>query len=859
MDIRNVCGNSGTSGQRVPAPIACSPQVTYVPATLVGRPRKLPVDHRRSPCHFYAAPIVSLSAKPVLHPSVRQLLLPALGIAAFLAASTPAVAQQPTFHGRKGQTTATIPRLDATAVIDGVIDDAPWKEAALLTGFSAYLPIDGQAAHDSTEVYVWYSQTDIYVAARAFETHGPVHATLAARDKIDMDDHIQILIDPFNDRRRAFVFDVNPLGVQADGVRTEGFSPPQARGQTFGSNPPAFIDLSADLVFESKARLTETGYEIEMRIPMKSIRFQGNNEQTWAFQVVRFVQHSGYQQTWTQARRGAASFLVQSGTMKGIRDVKRDQVIELNPELTESLNGAAGTRGWAYDSKPNLGGNIRWRVIPNLTINATARPDFSQVEADAAQVAGDTRFALFFPERRPFFIDGSEQFDAPNNLIYTRRIQQPDAAVKASGRFGKTSVAYLGALDDQLASSSGRDRPVFNILRLRQDILGASTLGLSLTDRTEGEAFSRVAVMDTRVIFRKAYSFNFTGGGSSRRTAANAPIENAPFWDLGINRTGLRYGLRYTFTGRSEAFEAASGFVPRSDFVNATAFNRFSWFGKPGDLIESYLIRQGAEWLFLYDGFQNRSRVQETKYQAENVFNLRGGWVVSITPVVEQFRFDARQYANYRVRSTAGPTSGSPAADLPFVTGPRTTTAVVLLRVQTPQYERWTGRFTSFAGRDIEFFETTSARRFDVTAEVDVRPTDQIRVNASYLFSQYTRQDETTLSRANVPRLRLEYQINRALFLRFVGQYDNRWRDALRDPTTGFPIAIDDNGTAVQSVRSDTRDLRVDWLINFVPSPGTVVFFGYGSSLTEPDAFRFRALERVRDGFFLKLSYLLRR
>ncbi len=745
-------------------------------------------------------------------------------------------------------------------MIDGVIDDAVWKDAALLTGFSAYLPIDGQAAHDSTEVYLWYTDTDIYVAARAFETHGPVHATLAARDRIDMDDHIQILIDPFNDRRRAFVFDVNPLGVQADGMRTEGFTPPQARGQTFGSNPPAFIDLSPDLVFESKARLTDFGYEIEMRIPLKSIRFQGNNEQTWAFQVVRFVQHSGYQQTWTQARRGAASFLVQSGTLTGIQDVRRDQVIELNPELTESLNGAPGTEGWSYDSKPNFGGNIRWRVIPNLTINATARPDFSQVEADAAQVAGDTRFALFFPERRPFFIDGIEQFDAPNNLIYTRRIQQPDAAVKATGRFGRTSVAYMGALDDQTTSATGRDRPMFNILRLRQDISSASTLGFSLTDRTEGSAFSRVAAVDTRVIFRKAYTFNFSGGGSSRQVAANAPTENAPFWDLGMNRTGLRYGLRYTFSGRAPEFEALSGFVPRSDFVNATAFNRFSWFNKPGDFIESYLIRQGAEWLWLYDGFQNRSQVQESKYQAENVFNIRGGWVVSVTPVVEQFRFDPRQYSNYRLlrpRGTGG--NAAPFDTLAFATGERTTTAVLLLRVQTPQYERWTGRFTSFAGRDIEFFETTSARRFDVTTEVDVRPSDQIRVNASYLFSQYTRQDETTLSRANVPRLRLEYQINRALFLRFVGQYDNRWRDALRDPETGYPIALASNSAYAISTRRDTRDLRVDWLFNFVPSPGTVVFFGYGSSLTEPDAFRFRQLERVRDGFFLKLSYLLRR
>ncbi|MBL8959027.1 MAG: carbohydrate binding family 9 domain-containing protein, partial [Gemmatimonadetes bacterium] len=334
---------------------------------------------------------------------------------ATVALTTGLDAQVRTYHGRNRQTVAELPRLDEAPTIDGVLDDAVWSRAVLLTGFSAYLPLDDRPAADSTDVLVYYSSSHVYFAVRAFETHGAVHATLAARDKIDMDDYIQILLDPFNDRRRAFVFGINPLGAQADGVRTEGFNPPQPRGQTFGGNPPAFIDLSPDLVFESKGRLTDAGYEIEVAIPLKSIRFQGSNTQQWAVQVLRFVQHSGYQQTWTPARRGAASFLVQSGTLTGLHDLRREAVIELNPELTESYNGAypSGSTDFAYTSTPNVGGNVRWRIVPNLTFNATVRPDFSQVEADAAQVPGDTRFALFFPERRPFFIDGIEQFDAP--------------------------------------------------------------------------------------------------------------------------------------------------------------------------------------------------------------------------------------------------------------------------------------------------------------------------------------------------------------------------------------------------------------------------------------------------------------
>jgi hypothetical protein len=771
-------------------------------------------------------------------------------------------AQVRTYHGRNRQTVAELPRLDEAPAIDGVIDDAAWGRAVLLTGFSAYLPLDDRPAADSTEVLVYYSASHIYFAVRAFERHGSVHATLAARDKIEMDDYIQILLDPFNDRRRAFVFGINPVGAQADGVRTEGFTPPQPRGQTFGGNPPAFIDLSPDLVFESKGRLTDAGYELEVAIPFKSIRFQGSNEQDWAVQVLRFVQHSGYQQTWTPARRGAASFLVQSGTFTGLHDLRRDAVVELNPELTESYNGSspAGATDFSYTSTPNLGGNVRWRIIPNLTLNATVRPDFSQVEADAAQVPGDTRFALFFPERRPFFIDGIEQFDAPNNLIYTRRILQPDFASKLTGRFGRTSLAWMGALDDSKASASGKDQPLFNIVRLRRDILQASTAGLTFTDRTEREGFSRVAMADTRIVFKGAYAFNASLGGSATRPTIGGETRSSPFWEVGLNRSGLRYGMRYVFTGVDSSFEAASGFVPRRDFVSAAAYNRFSWYGKPGDLIESYLIRQGFDMLWLFDRFWDGKAVQETKIQAENVFNIRGGWVLSVTPVRETFLFDPRTYARYRVvRERIG--LQRPLVDtLPFQPSPRTPTAIVLLRLNTPQFERWTGRFTGFVGRDIEFFETSTARRIDLTSELDFRPTDQMRVNASYLYSHYTRsRDGTTLSRAMVPRVRLEYQVSRALFLRFVGQYDNRVRDALRDPVNDFPIAIWNGSTFARAGKTATRDFRVDWLLNFVPSPGTVFFAGYGSSLTEDDAFRFRDLRRVRDGVFVKMSYLFRR
>jgi hypothetical protein len=768
-----------------------------------------------------------------------------------------AAMSQGVHHGRNGELQAKVPANAGTIVIDGVLDEAPWQSATRLTGFSSYLPFDGRPAQDSTDIFVWFSPSAVYFGIRAYETHGSVHATLAARDRIDSDDYIQLLIDPFNDRRRAFVFGVNPLGVQADGTRTDGGGSggPNSRGTTFGGNPPANVDLSTDFVFDSKGHVTEFGYEVEVRIPLTSIRFQGTDPQDWAFQVIRFVQHSGYQQTWTPARRGAQSLIVQSGTLRGFTGLRRDQVVELNPEFTSLRSGLRTdvdptdviTEGWSTSTDLSLGGNLRWRLAPNLTLNATVRPDFSQVEADAAQVPGDARFALFFPEKRPFFVDGIEQFETPDLLIYTRRIVQPDAAVKLSGKLGRTSLALMSALDSRDASSSGSDRPLYNLLRVRRDISTASTMGFTITDREEGDRFNRVVGADTRVLFRREYSVNANVAGSWTRTAG--VTQAAPSWNVSFNRTGLRVGQLYSFGGIDSAFTAAGGFVPRTDLVRGAFYNRYSFYGRPGSFLESWLIRQGLDGLWLFDKFWNGSSVQETKFQLENVLNIRGGWVVSVTPVTESFLFDPRRYATYSVESSGGTDT------VAFRASPRTQALYGLIRIATPQYSLFSGRFSTFIGRDVDFFETAAAHRTDVTADIEFRPSDQLRLTTSYLYSRITRwRDNSLLSSASVPRLKVEYQLSRPLFLRFVGQYDNRHRDALRDPSSNQPLLVN----SALAARQDTRDFRVDWLVSYLPSPGTVLFAGYGASLWEPDAFRFRDMERVRDGFFLKLSYVFR-
>src|SRR6185437_13802481 len=323
------------------------------------------------------------------------------------------------YDGRSHQLDVAPPRIDSTIVVDGVLDEAVWRRAARLKGFSEYRPVDGSAATDSTEVLVWYSSDAIYFGIRAFEPHGNVvRATLPDRDNIDSDDNIQILLDTYSDHRRAFMFAVNPLGVQEDGVRSEGQDAGAAGG---GSGPNArfdgTIDLNPDFVWESRGHVTPWGYAIEVRIPFRSLRFQNLDPQTWGIQIVREVQHSGYEDTWTPTVRANASFLIQAGRLVGLTHLHRGLVMDVIPEATTKVTGDSVNGAYRYSTTPALGGTIFWGVTNGLGLSATAHPDFSQVEADVAQVTLNQRFALFFPEKRPFFLEGLEQYDTPNRLI----------------------------------------------------------------------------------------------------------------------------------------------------------------------------------------------------------------------------------------------------------------------------------------------------------------------------------------------------------------------------------------------------------------------------------------------------------
>ena len=760
--------------------------------------------------------------------------------------------------GIAGSTAVRAPRVDTTLTIDGALDEGVWRCAAVLTGFSQYSPADGRAAEDSTHVLVWYSGTAIHFGVRAFAPAGTVRATLADRDRISNDDNVQILLDTFDDRRRAFMFAVNPLGVQTDGIRAElaGFFGGGPGGGGFNRATLGSADLSQDYIWQSKGRLTDWGYEVELRVPFKSLRFQGSDVQAWGIQVVRQTQRNNFQDTWTPALRGAASFLAQSGKLTGLTELHRGLVLDVTPVVTSLTTGRpTPEEGWTYGQDWELGGDVRWGVLPNITLNATANPDFSQVEADVGQIPGDVRFSLFFPELRPFFVESSEQFESPNRLVYTRQIVQPQAALKATGKVKGHDLAFLSALDARAASAGGDDTPWFNILRVRRDVAQNSNIGFTYTDRAEGSDWNRVASVDSRLVLKRLYAVELQAAGSM--TELDGERRGGPLFTAVYDRTGRSFGFRYDLTGIHPEFETRSGFVNRTDFVRPQINNRYTYFGKRGARLEQVVNFLSLQGLWTWDEFWHGDQVLEARASLNSTFTIRGGWSASINPAVDGTRFDPRRYETYAVEQDLG---GGVLDTVAFAVGARQATPGLSMRVSTPQYQKFGGSASVTLGQTAEFFETDEVDRFDVDLRADWRPTTQVRVSALYLHQRFDRaRDGTRFSTQNVPRLRVEYQLNRAIFFRFVGQYENRERDALRDPASeGRILTRGADGVYRAAGEQNANTMRVDWLFSYVPVPGRVLYIGYGSSLREDDAFTFSEMQRTSDALFVKFSWLYR-
>ncbi|MDP7060837.1 MAG: DUF5916 domain-containing protein, partial [Candidatus Marinimicrobia bacterium] len=676
------------------------------------------------------------------------------------------------------------------------------------------------------------------------EIHGEVRSTLADRDNLENDDYLILILDTYDDKRSAFAFAVNPLGQQSDGTIMDHPSVGRNSSLTFR------LDPNPDYIFSSKGVLTEEGFTVEIKIPFKSLRYQRADTQHWGFNVLRHVQHSNYRSTLFNTQLGVASFLAQTGKLINISGIKRDRVFEINPEIRGSMARPADYKNFDSETTDPVGFNVRYGWSSNVGINATVNPDFSQIEADVAQINYDPRRALFFPEKRPFFLDGIERFQTPTRLIYTRRIFNPVAAGKIAGKFGANTIGFISAADNSGPSLSKMDPSYVNALRLKRDLSDQNHIGLVFTYKTHDNWSNRVFAVDGRFVAKDTYTFRAQGGFSQTNDKeVNGAF--APMWDIAANASSRKWSSSFSFKGYHSDFNPAVGFIERGDYVTVSTGPTRRFYGKTGTFIEklSLSLRVMGNWD--YNGFMNGSHPDDRRLYPSFALQFRGGWRLTNFTWIEKFGYPENFFTNYYIKTLSG--------YVPYQGTPELANYGIMLELSTPQLDRISATLKYGFGRDPNYEEWAPGNIYLVESKIKWNPTDQIRMSLRYNQQQnYRSSDGSLVSESRTPRVKIEYQITPTIFLRGVVQYTAKFRDNLRDNSrTELPIYFkDSDGQHIPALSETNNNIEADFLFSYRPMPGTLVFFGYGSALTEPNQFRFKSMARQSDGFFLKVSYL---
>ncbi len=428
----------------------------------------------------------------------------------------------------------------------------------------------------------------------------------------------------------------------------------------------------------------------------------------------------------------------------------------------------------------------------------------------------------------------------PNTLVYTRTIVQPSAAVKLTEKIGRADVAALSAVDQGAVTPNG-DKPLVDIVRLRQNFGEQSLVGMLYSDRVGGGRENRALGGDTKIVFGEKYFAQFQAAESMTRV--NGATTSGPMWEAVLDGTGRSFGFHYNVLGIHKNFQTDNGFVPRVDQVAPNISNRVTWYGPQGAVLERLQLFGTLSGVWGYDDFFAAKSILEDHASVSASALLRGGWNLGYTPRISSYGFRSQDYA-----------------DLPgFVPSARTETFTHNFTLSTPIWRRFDASVGTTLGNDVDFDETSRVERTDYNAAIDVRPTDRLRINATYVASAFDRHGTNIRSmETRIPRIKLEYQIARPIFVRVVSQYTAASRAALVDPRTGEVLNVATSGVTAPSTASNSNVLRTDWLFSYRPTPGTVFFLGYGGSLSEADPLAFRELTRTNDSFFVKGSYLFR-
>jgi hypothetical protein len=501
-------------------------------------------------------------------------------------------------HAQEGvQPTAEAKRIAQSPVVDGRLDDPVWQTAKPITTFRQKDPAEGELSTELTEVRIVYDDAQLYIGARVIDSEpDQIRATELRRDNtLESDDSFAVILDTYHDHRNAFMFRINPRGTRFDAlVRNES----------------RFLVANWDEQWTAAAVLTETGWSAEIAIPFKILRFSTAENQVWGLNFERVVKRKNEFAYWAGWNRNYEfTDISQSGHLVGISDIRQAERIRIRPYIVSGVESFKALAKPRHRLVREIGiDDLKFSLTSNLTADATLNPDFAQTEADTQQI-NLTRFSLFFPEKRQFFIEGSDSFrmtvggphfgPPPLEVFYSRKIGLSDAGepiplVGGGKMTGKAAGFDVGLLSVQSGGYSGGEGENFSVGRIRKEVLGRSYIGAIFTNRQGNGRVNHVVAADARFVFMKylnvaglmAKSSDSEGGGTAepptrqpRRGAKNWVRQAALEWRADKLEAAMNY------IGIDPDFDPGIGFVRRHDRLFG---QRASFRPRPGGT----LVRQ---------------------------------------------------------------------------------------------------------------------------------------------------------------------------------------------------------------------------------------------------------------------------
>jgi hypothetical protein len=778
-----------------------------------------------------------------------------------------------------------VARFDKAPVIDGKLDEDIWKTAAVLRDFYQINPGDNIAPTKPTETMIGFDSKFLYIAFHCYDEPDKVRATVPKRDDVmNNDDSVRILLDTFNDQRKAYVLAFNPLGVQQDGIRTEGTG----------------ADFSVDIVMESKGSLTSDGYVVEVAVPFKSLRYEAGKDKLWGVQVFRIVQRlNGEQDSWMPISRDVDGLLNQAGHITGLEGISTERTVELIPSFIVSETGrhvrsmsraqASALNipdGGTFVNQPVLfepGLTAKLVASSALTLDLAVNPDFAQVEADAPVTFANQRFPIFFEEKRPFFLEGIEIFRTQIAAVHTRTIADPDIAAKVTGRKGKYTYGLLYASDnapgnyeddiryDPERLPAGFDRlndqnSKVGIFRIKRDFGKENFFGFLGTAYNFADRSNYVGGFDGRIKFDKQTSLDFQVLGTTARLCTFAKKaeddtcdkQNGFVYAYNFNKNARHHYFNVNGVGRTEGYVALVGFTRRVN-TNGHNFN-FGYFTepKPKAKITSWETNHYAGGSFDWQG-----RSQSWTYEGQVGPNLQRQTFVRVGyntgyERVFAYEFGAERFANglpetsatsKNVFAYAGSTPTKRInffyffgyrwgqLDYDFGAGrrfPRVSPAALAAREAT---QRGLCIDDPSAPSDCADLSDPGAGGYLYTnGNVTYKATKDLNMTLSFSKNRLVRDDTGLVAfDTNIASLKTTYQFTRFAFTRARIDYD-----------------------------STTSHYSGQFLFGWTPNPGTAFYVGYNDDINRNYYNRFSGqaepgLNRNSRSLFIKASYLFRR